>query len=477
MPATTNTLRVGLLAPVHDLDPRGGRDFVGGTILEQVFETPFEPAAEPEQPARPVVFAQGLSSADGGRTLSAPVRDGVRFSDGTPLTAELLAEVLSASTRLRNQARVEAQGDRVAFHLEQPNPRFDRVLTHRYCEVALDKDGEILGTGPYRVVADSRPDRVRLVPNPERARAPDIQEIVFEAYPPDDDGEPSALLRALQDEEVDFSNVLSREHIAQLKGFRKWLEPGIGTASLYFNTERPALADVRVRRALAMAIDRTEVARVSYHNPISFTATGLLPPMLGSRRDGIPFDPKRAAVLLQSVGEARPTRLSMFVIYGPRPYLPHPLAVANHLVERLGRLGIEVEVRQAENMTHFFGELARSHYDLALSGWVADTTDAADFLYALLSPEAIPATGRRITIDGNLARWKGPGVGEAIDRYRRDPNETNLSAVLQPVAEEVPLLPLMWGPTIYVYSPRVTGFRPSPLGIPRFAELSLTDGL
>lgn len=470
----TSTLRVGLLAPVHDLDPRGGRDFVGSTIIEQVFETPFAPDEKPDRPARPVLFAEGLSSANGGRTLSAPVRVGVRFSDGTPLTAEVLAEVLGRSGRLSEQARVETRDGRVVFHLEHPSSRFDQILTHRYCEVGLERDGGLIGTGPYQVAADSTPERIRLVANPERRPAPEIEEIVFAAYPPEESGEPTALLRAIETGEIDFSNVLSREHIGQLKGVRKWLEPGSGTAILYFNTQRPALADAQVRRALALSIDRTEVARLSYHNPMSFTATGLLPPMFGSARDGIVHDPKRAAALLQAAGEARPKRLSLFLIYGPRPYLPHPRAVADHLVERLGTLGIEVTVRQAKSMGEYFQEAGRGDYDLALSGWVADTADAADFLYALLSPDAVPSAGRRIVIDGNLSRWRNERVREALERFRRDPSERNRAAVLEPVQQETPLLPLMYGPTIYVYSPRVAGFKPSPLGIPRFAELSLT---
>ena len=260
----------------------------------------------PTRPARPLLFAEGLSSESGGRTFSAPVREGVRFSDGTPLTAELMAEILSQASRLVGQARVEARDGRVLFHLEHPASRFDHVLTHRYCEVGLRKDDGILGTGPYRVAADSTPERVRLVANPERPAAPAIEEILFVAYPPDEGGVPTALLEAIEREEVEFSNVLSREHIGQLKGVRKWLEPGIGTASLYFNTERPAMPDLRVRQALALAIDRTEVARISYHNPMSFTATGLLPPMLGTWRDGIRHDPKKAAALLAAVGDARP---------------------------------------------------------------------------------------------------------------------------------------------------------------------------
>ena len=471
--ADSKTLRVGLLAPVHDLDPQTGRDFVGATIIEQVFETPLEPAEEISRPARPLLFAEGLASENGGRTFSAPVRDGVRFSDGTPLTAELMATILSEVDRLSSQARVEARDHRVLFHLDHPASRFDHVLTHRYCEIGYRKDGELLGTGPYRVAADSTPERIHLVANPERPTPPEIEELLFVAYPPDDDGVPTALLHAIEAGEVEFSNVLSREHIADLKGVRKWLEPGIATASLYFNTERPALRDVRVRQALALAIDRTQVAGISYTNPMVFTATGLLPPLMGTWRDGFHHDPKKAAELLAAVGDPRPTHLSMFMVYGPRPYLPHPRPVADHLVTVLATLGIEVTVRQAESMSHFFREIERGDYDLALSGWVADTADPADFLYALLSPEAIPSPGRRIVIEGNLSRWRNDQVQEALERFRRDPSEKNKADVLEPVAREMPLLPLMYGPTLYVYSPRISGFKPSPLGIPRFAELSL----
>lgn len=473
MAEASKTLRVGLLAPVHELDPRGGRDFVGSTIVEQVFDTPFAPPERPEQPAVPVLFTERLSSEVAGRVLAAPVREDVRFSDGTPLTAEILARALSRANRLEALQEIEAVDGRVVFRFSEAPSRFDHTLTHRYFEIGLEKGGEILGTGPYRVAPDSSPERIRLVVNPEHRKTPEIEEILFVSYPPDDDGEPTALLEAINAGEVEFSNVLSREQIAQLKGVRKWLEPGSGTAILYFNTERPAVSDVRVRRAIAFAVDRAEIARASHQNPVAFTATGLLPPMLGSWRDGIQHDVKKANLLLGQVGDARPERLSLLLIYGPRPYLPNPRAVTDLLAERLRGLGIELDVRQTGTINDYFREVGRGDYDLALSGWVADTADPADFLHTLLSPEAVPGPGRRIVIEGNLARWKNDGVREALARYRRDPSEANKNAVLDPVRREVPLLPLMYGPTIYVYSQRVTGFKPSPLGIPRFADLSL----
>jgi ABC-type transport system substrate-binding protein len=472
MAEAEKTLRVGLLAPVHDLDPRGGRDFVSSTIIEQVFETPFAPPERPEQPAVPVLFGQRLTAEVAGRVLTAPVREGVRFSDGTPLTAEILAHSLSRSSRLASLKEIEAVDDRVVFRFSEAPGRFDHTLTHRYCEVGLEQGGELLGTGPYRLADGSDPGRVRLEVNPEHRQRPEIEAIEFVSYPPDGDGEPTALLDAINAGEVEFSNVLSREQIAQLKGVRKWLEPGSGTAILYFNTERPALADVRVRRALALAVDRAEIARASHHNPVAFTATGLLPPMLGSWRDGVQQDVKRANLLLGQVDD-RPERLSLLLIYGPRPYLPNPRAVTDLLSQRFQALGITLDVHQAKTIKDYFSEVSKGSYDLALSGWVADTVDPADFLHALLSPDAVPGPGRRIVIEGNLARWKNDDVKQALARYRKEPSEANKSAVLEPVRQEVPLLPLMYGPTIYVYSQRLSGFKPSPLGIPRFGDLSL----
>ncbi len=477
-PDALTTLRVGLLAPVHTLDPHGGRDFVSATILEQIFETPFAPAETIDQPARPVLFAEPLrpeAGGEDGRVISAPVREGLRFSDGTPLTAELLAEILSGAGRLAEQTAIEARKGRVVFRLDRPAERFDLTLTHQYCQVALKRGAETLGTGAYRVAADSTPERIRLEPNPHYPSPPRIREILFVAYPPDADGRPQALLDAIDSGEVHFSNVLSREDLAQVRGVRKWLEPGSGTAILYFNTERPGLSDSRVRRALAFAIDRAEVARISYHNPMAFSATGLLPPMMGTWRDGIAHDPKRALALLSQAAEARPGRLSMLLIFGPRPYLPHPRAVADYIVERLATLDVEVSVHQAESMERYFQEAVRGDYDMVLSGWVADTTDPVDFLDAILSPDSIPSPGRRIVFDGNLARWSNPAAGESLGRFRQQPSEENKARLLELMHEEMPLLPLMYGPTIYVYSPRLQSFRPSPLGIPRFAEMSLAE--
>ncbi len=486
--AEGKTLRVGLLAPVHELDPWGKHDFESTMILAHVFESPLAQAQaqvqaqaqadaggprEGDRAPTPLLLAEPLQRSADGRTLSAAVRQDVRFSDGTALTADVLAASLTRSKVFRRMADVEADGDRVVFRPKHAGARLDLGLSQRFCGVVLERGGTALGTGPYRIDPASTPEHTRLVRNPEYREPVDIDTIEFVAYPADADGRPEALLAAVERGEVDFCNVVSREDIGRLKGVRKWIEPGSGTAILYFNTERPAVRDPKARQALARAIDRAAAARCCYPNPVAFTATGLLPPMMGSMRDGIHYDPKQAGVQFRSLDE-RPERLTLLLIHGPRPYLPQPRAVADGLVAQLGALGIQVDVRQPATLEDYFREAVRGDYDLALSGWVADASDPADFLETILAPDSVPSGGQHL-IDGNLSHWKSDAVKAAIDRFAEDSSEAAKQAILEILKTETPMLPLIYGPTIFVYSLRVVEFKPSPLGIPEFGKMKLAD--
>ena len=479
--SAAKTLRVGLLTPVHHLDPRGKLDFESTMILSHVFEPPFAPAeatAEEEGPPEPLLLAGHLQPAEDG-TFEAPVRPEVRFSDGTPLAAEIVAGSLARSETLGRVAQVEARDDRVVFRPTGAGARRERlewILSQRFCGVVLERDGEALGTGPFRLDPAWSPERIRLVRNPEFRGEVHLEAVELVAYPPDEEGRPEALLEAVERGEVDFCNLVSREDVGRLKGVRKWLEPGSGTAILYFNTARPGLSDPEVRRALATAIHRAELARICYPNPVAFTATGLLPPMMGSFRDGISHDPKRAAVMLRSAAAGDPPeRLSLLLIHGPRPYLPQPRPVAEEIARELDAVGIAVEVRETETLEDYFRRAGRAEHDLALSGWVADSTDPADFLETILSPDSVPDGSERHLIDGNLSHWRSEEMRRAIARFAAERSEEAKREVLEILEREVPLLPLVYGPTIFVYSQRVLGFEPSPLGIPEFHRMRLAE--
>lgn len=467
------TLRVGVLAPVNTLNPREAQDFTSALAVDQVYETPFAQPPAAGEMTEPLLLAERLY-AEGEAVYSARVRPGIFFSDGTPMTPRHLAESLSRSSPFREQATAEARDDRVVFRLARPNARFDLVLARRFCGVMLETNGRLFGTGPYMPAPDSTPEITRLVRNPHYRRPPAIDEVVIQHYPPDAQGRPAALLAALESGEADFTNMLSREDIAQLKKVRRWTEPGSSTAIFYMNTKRPGLDDARVRRSIALAIDRMEIAKMFFANAFAFAASNLLPPMLGRAQDGLSYDPAQARNLLTAAGSRKPDRrLTLLLIYGPRPYLPSPRRVGEYIRSQLGMLGLAVDLVPTSNRQEYFARVQRGEYDFALAGWIADTLDPVDFLQASLGSESVPSPLRKTTEAGNLSRWSSPDTDEVLARLRESPRDDLRAALLKKVGEEVPLLPLLYGATIYAHTWRLKGFKPSPLGKASFAELDL----
>ena len=279
--STGKTLRVGVLAGIHNLDPQKAQDVDSLFVLRQIVEAPF--ATQPgTTELEPALFASGLESAGGeGLVYRAGLKDGLLLSDGSPLTARQVAECLQKVSLITEQAEVEHDGNDVVFRLRGPNPRFDVALSHPQCTIYDQSGGKLLGTGAFQLADDSRPDRIHLVRNPHHREVVAIDEVYFEAYPLDDAGRPTALLAAIEAGEVDYAYVLSRDDINRLGGVKKSILPGISTAMLYLNTQSPKLADPRLRQAIGHAIDRIEVARTSYSNALAFAAPSLLPRALG----------------------------------------------------------------------------------------------------------------------------------------------------------------------------------------------------
>jgi ABC-type transport system substrate-binding protein len=471
--ATAKILRIGLISGIHNLDPSRAQDFVSLMAVSQIFERPFA-APESGRPAVPILFRESLQPESSDQTVfSAAIREEIRFSDGTPLSSEILCRSLERVSHFSAMARAEARGDRVFFHLNRANASFDLALAAPYCGISHESGGQLLGTGPYLAAPESTPERMRLVRNPNHRGEAAIDELHFICFAPDVDGRATALLQAFEQGAVDFTNVLHREDISAMSGVRKLFAPANSTAILYFNTERPLLSDRDVRRAIGAAIDRVEVASLCYPtNPLAITANGLLPPMMSNWRDGLKFDLPAASSQLAAKDLDEMPPLRMMVMFGARPYLSQPQAVARYIADQLGKLGLEVQIETTRDSEDYFQHVTRGDYDLALTGWIADTLDPTDFLESCLSVKAIPSPGE-ISFHANLARWRDQTVTELLQHMRTEPDEHSQDALLRLVAEEMPLMPLITGALAYVHSFSVRNFQPEPLGIPEFDKLDL----
>lgn len=470
----STVLRVGLLAPVESLDPRGAWEMGRALVASQVFETPYAVKGS-SLDVEPELFelapVREPAGASGGQVFSARLRSGVRFSDGSELTTTEAAEILRRSRYLAGLAAIEVRDDRIFFELTRPNARFDLALTMLDCAIVRESGGALLGTGPYELASPPGAE-IRLVRNGHYRHPVAIEEVRVRVYPPDPDGTPRRLLEAIESGEVDFTNVLSLEHLGPLLGVRKHSVPGSSTALLFFNTER--LAEPEARLAIATAVDRRAIARQLYSDPLTITnhtAKGLLPPMLGWSLDGIVFDPAKARQLLEPVRARVPQRLTLLVIWSPRTYLPHPMKVAEALAGQLGELGFSVTVEQSAGAEDLERRIAAGDFDLYLGGWIADTPDPADFLEALLASESIPRAGSMTGNQANFSRWRWPAADEALERLREHQSEHDRARLLLEAAEQVPVFPLLYGPATAVHTRRLEGFSLSAVGRPSFASM------
>jgi len=477
-------LRVGALSRLGTLDPRQANDTISSMILNEIFESPYSSPFGTEAP-EPRLFAEALGREGGSQDrplYSAAVRKGILFSDGTPLTPEIVVHSLMSSRDFADQASTETRAERLFFTLVRPNPRFDLVLTTNFSSIVLEKGASLLGTGPFTFPQQmslaqlQRLETLTLVRNPHYRDQVELEEIRFSIYPASSGGGTEMLLEAAKRGEIDFTYSLTSVDAAALQGepFVPSIGTGNATGLLHFNTTRPGLNDPEVRRAIAHAIDRRKIAEATYErNPLAYAATSLLPPLMGRDPQATAFDLNKARELAAKAGAKMPKRLNLMLLWSPRPYIPNPRRAAELIRDQLAEIGIAIDFVVPADRSEYFERIRRGNYDLVMGGWIADTADPADFFEALLLSRAVPSPTNDTAITNNLSRWTHAPMDEALARFRTDPTPVHRAEVMRILVEQAPLVPLIYGQAVAVYSRNVQGFRASPLGRVSLASLKM----
>jgi ABC-type transport system substrate-binding protein len=458
------------------MDPRQAGDTISALVLEQVFEMPYGVASNGE--IEPILFAERLRLDTPGPkpVYSAAVRQGIVFSNGTPLTAELAAASLAKTKALYGRCTVTARGGRVVFTMTGPSPRFENVLTQWNTAIVLEDRGTLYGTGPYTFPAGTTmhsiiSSGVARLPRNEHYRVHvDIEELQFLIFPAELDGTPLKLVDAAKRGLIDITLNLSVNEMTKygISGFMAMQQPSNSTSILYFNSERPALRDVHLRRALQHAINTTPIAQINYErNHLAFIAGDIIPPAMVATMAPLA---RRDRELLRSYPN-KPTRMTLVVPWTPRPYILKPLLSAQEIKHQLATYGIEVELIVTRSSEDFFSTLARGEYDMALAGWVADNPDPAEFYESLLSSAQVSTKNQYLS---NLARWRTPEMDQALATYRADPTAANRKVITDMIENEAILVPLVYGASSAIRRLKVKNVQITPAGHLPFKDVQLT---
>jgi peptide/nickel transport system substrate-binding protein len=233
---------------------------------------------------------------------------------------------------------------------------------------------------------------------------------------------------------------------------------------LGMNHHNPALANVRVRRAIALAIDREGIVRHVLDGQAE-AATGLLPsrhPYYSSRVHRYAHDPERARKLLKKAGFPDPDGDGPL----PRLHLRYTTStvelrrrIAEVIASNLAEVGIEVSIESYEWGT-FYDDIARGDYDLYSLMWVGIRDP--DLYRVVFHSAMTPPAG------GNRGFYSNPRMDRLTERGRSGNDAEMRRAVYDRVqrlaARQLPYVPLWWPKNVVVATKRLHGFEPHPAG-------------
>jgi peptide/nickel transport system substrate-binding protein len=373
-------LVLGMTLEPPGLDPTtGAAAAIGEIMLYNVLE-PLTKVAE-DGSAQPLLALRWSASPDQ-RTWTFVLRPGVRFHDGTLLDAAAVKARFEASAAPGGQnkdRRVFANIVAIAtpdpltvvLTLKQPEPELPALLGQ--ATAVITKPGPAgrdapasapVGTGPYVVAQWQRGASLTLAawPTFRDAAAIRIPRVQFRFI-----GEPAAQVASLLAGDVDvFPRVAAARALAQFKAQPKRFQ--VITASsraktiLAMNHLRPALQDVRVRRAIAMAIDRKAVIQASadgYGVPIGSFVTPDTPGYVDCTAINA-YDPAAAKALL---AQAKVSGLRLSLKLPPVPYARQG---GELIASQLAAVGITVAIEQIEWAQWLSGVYANRAYDLTI---------------------------------------------------------------------------------------------------------------
>ena len=237
--------------------------------------------------------------------------------------------------------------------------------------------------------------------------------------------------------------------------------PGTVLAYLGFNLRDPILKDVRVRQAIAYALDRRPMIEYLWRGQAQL-ARSVLPPQSWAYNGNVPtynHDPGKARELLDAAGYP--------AIDGVRFHLTMKTSTDENtrlmvavMQQQLRAVGIVLDIRSFEFAT-FFSDVTRGAFQLYGLRWIGGNEDPDIFEYAFDSAK-FPPNG------ANRGFYSNPKVDALIDRARREVDPAvrkPLYAELQLIlARELPYIDLWYLDNVVVHNKRVVNLKLNPAG-------------
>lgn len=496
-----NTLIYGRGEDSKTLDPINAETGETVKVLLNLYDT-LVAFADETMEIEPSLATSWATSEDG-LTWTFQLRAGVRFHDGTPVDADA---VIFSIDRLRQDNNPHASDPArpykpsyrvideitaadpltVVFKLREPSAVFLNNLAMFPAGIvsptAVKKLGKgfstnPVGTGPFRFERWIRSQQLVLAANDDHWRGrPHFDRVVFVPV-----SESATRIQQLVRGEIHIADNLppaALDELAKNPTLTVPEEISMNVAYLAMQTEKPPLDDIRVRQAIALAIDKKALIRVGYAGHAE-AAVNLLPKAMWGHHDGIkdrPFDPEASRKLLQAAandnGFQLPLTLSLAVMSEPRPYMEQPLQIAAFVKDSLAVVGINLTIEPKPSDLHF-ARMMRGDFQIGLTGWTTDNGDPDNFLYSLLDLDNIGDSGN------NVSRYRNEEVHELLLAGQRELDQDRRLVIYHQAQElifaDAPIVPLVSTKQRAAHTSRMKDYRLHPAMLIRLRQARFED--
>ena len=469
-----NTLVMIIESSPANLDPRVGTDAQSERIYKLIFDSLL---------VRDAHFNLGPGVADSWEipdplTYIFRLRRDVKFQDGRPLLARDVkwtfdsimdgTVITPKASTFRSVDHIETPDEyTVIFHLKEPFATLlwnvsDGAIGIVPYGSARGFNAHPIGSGPFRLVRLEQDREVVLERNPEYwGSAPHIPRIDFEVVP---DTTTRALELRKGSADVALTS-LTADMVETLKQESQLVvHQSRGTVYSYLamNLRDPILRDVRVRQALAYAIDRKPIIHDLWRDQVR-PANSILPPQHWAYNGAVAtydYNPKEARRLLDEAGHpAGPDGIRFHLTLKTSTEESTRLFAAV-LQQQLRDVGIALDIRTFEFAT-FYADVQKGAFQLFSMRWVGGNEDPDIFEHVFYSTSTPP---RR----ANRGYYSNPRVDALIDAGRRELSQAKRKQIygeLQRIlAADLPYINLWYYDNVIVHSARLKDITVSPSG-------------
>ncbi|MBD2181363.1 ABC transporter substrate-binding protein [Planktothrix sp. FACHB-1355] len=369
----------------------------------------------------------------------------------------------------------------IQFKLKQPFAVFPAAIGSGYFGIASPTavkkagasygtpSGLAVGTGPFIFKEWRTGDRIILQKNPNywQKGFPKVNQVVIRFI-----GDPAARLAQLRAGQIDFTVDLAPDQskeIAKDANLVAVPRPSFNVGYLALNPSYKPLADVRVRQAIASAINKAQIVPAFWGNlgtsDPHFTAPSLKWAQSTKITD-YKFNPQAAKQLLAQAGYPNGFDLELWYMPVSRPYFPTPKPIGEAFAADLNAIGIRVKLNTKDWAAYLEDRRKAPGFQAFMLGWTADYSDPDSFYYPHFGPGA--------TTD--LGNWNNDRVVQLLNKARATVDRTARGKIYAEVDEilhqEAVRLPIVHSQPLLARRKNIQGWVPSPLGSESFETIT-----